>query len=85
RERGVITNRRRHDAAEGGSAELHSAVSQICNLQRVNEYGSALNCEGPAECNSAIQQIKNLRYGRMQFYATAFRLTLAVKHHDGFR
>ena len=46
------------------SAELNSAVSQICNLL----------CFGPhdhlAECNSAIQQIENLRYKKSSRLAT---------------
>src|SRR6185369_6731138 len=45
------------------SAELHSAVSQICNLQRARRFESPRACERLAECNSAIQQIENLRYG----------------------
>ncbi|HEX9046259.1 MAG TPA: hypothetical protein VF988_04475, partial [Verrucomicrobiae bacterium] len=68
REREAITHLQTRGAAEGCSAELYSAVSQICNLRGVAEPGRSAehegppNCERPAECNSAIQQIKNLRY-----------------------
>ena len=48
----------------GRSAELHSAVSQVCNLLGVEVTRAFLKFQRPAECNSAIQQIKNLRYGR---------------------
>ncbi len=45
------------------SADLLSAVSPICNRQRV-ENGNDPRVVGPrAEYNSAIQQITNLRYG----------------------
>src|ERR671922_251741 len=44
------------------SAELHSAVSQICNLRRSPSSEAPGNVERIAECNSAIQQIENLRY-----------------------
>jgi Tfp pilus assembly protein FimT len=51
------------------SAELHSAVSQIFNLQRAATPASRNN-SAAAECHSAIQQIVNLRYGscRRQAY-----------------
>jgi hypothetical protein len=57
------------------SAELHSAVSQICNLQggestqdtqifpRTSTIQSPSPVPRPAECNSAVRQISNLRYG----------------------
>jgi len=48
----------------GRSAELHSAVSQVCNLRGVEVTRALLKFQRPAECNSAIQQIENLRYGR---------------------
>jgi hypothetical protein len=44
------------------SAELHSAVSQNCILRGVRNLGSQVTVERPAESNSAIQQITNLRY-----------------------
>ena len=49
-----------------GSAELHSAVSRIFNLHGT-EYSVALR-QGlrSADFKSAIQQIKNLRYGASQ-------------------
>ena len=46
------------------SAELHSAVSQVCNLLGVEVTRAFLKFQRPAECNSAIQQIEDLRYGR---------------------
>ena len=50
--------------ARSRSAELHSAVSQICNLRRVGRGKSVGLLRHLAECNSAIQQIENLRYSR---------------------
>jgi hypothetical protein len=44
------------------SAELHSAASQIFNLPRVIKFQHAQKNSRPAEFNSAIQQIENLRY-----------------------
>src|SRR6266487_2611798 len=44
------------------SAELHSAVSQICNLRRSRNPKAVGKIARLAECNSAIQQIENLRY-----------------------
>jgi DNA-binding beta-propeller fold protein YncE len=44
------------------SAELHSAVSQNCILRPPRTPGIAGEFARPAECNSAIQQIGNLRY-----------------------
>jgi len=44
------------------SAELHSAVSQNCILQRFGLIESeGIVCRA-ADCKSAIQQIENLRY-----------------------
>ena len=52
--------RRRQDTTRRSrnrsSAELYSAVSRICNPLRFLPAGRL------AECNSAIQQIENLRY-----------------------
>ena len=42
-------------------ADLQSAVSQICNLPGAPASGAPEANEKPAECNSAIQQIANLR------------------------
>ena len=42
--------------ANGCSAELHSAVSRICNPLPGAAFGQ------PADCKSAIRQVKNLRY-----------------------
>jgi hypothetical protein len=49
-------------ARQDRSAELYSAVSQICNLRLVASKQVAGVVERFAECNSAIQQINNLRY-----------------------
>ena len=46
-----------------GSAELYSAVSQICNLRGGRKFPRLLTWLRSAECNPAIQQIENLRYG----------------------
>src|SRR5262249_34346575 len=44
------------------SADFQSAVSPISNRPRVNPCKSR-RCWHAAECNSALQQIENLRYG----------------------
>ena len=44
------------------SADLQSAVSRIFNPQRARSFGSVGRKLRPAECNSAIQMIANLRY-----------------------
>jgi hypothetical protein len=51
-------------AVSGRVAQLHSAVSQVCHPQT---RGKELPPKWPslAECNSAIQQITNLRYQKM--------------------
>ena len=49
--------------AHARSAELHSAVSQNCILRPVRRFHGLTNNERSADCKSAIQQIKNLRYG----------------------
>ena len=46
------------------SAELHSAVSQVCNLRGVEVTRAFLKFQRPADCKSAIQQVANLRYSR---------------------
>ena len=45
-----------------GSAELHSAVPQNCILREAQSLDPVENVERPAECNSAAQQSKTLRY-----------------------
>jgi hypothetical protein len=44
------------------SADFQFAVSRIFNPQTVAVYLPLSNLSHPAECNSAIRQIKNLRY-----------------------
>jgi len=61
------------------SAELHSAVSQVCNLLGVEVTRALLKFQSPAECNSAIQQIKFLHY------FTSPRHTLLQRHSSGSR
>jgi hypothetical protein len=51
---------RQHSSAR--SAGLHPAVSRIWNPQSARQHGEFHNFARSAECNSAIQQIKNLRY-----------------------
>ncbi|MGO8931114.1 MAG: alpha/beta hydrolase family protein [Limisphaerales bacterium] len=46
------------------SADFQSAVSQICNLPSAPPSGATGADEKPAECNSAIRQIANLRYAK---------------------
>ena len=46
----------------GRSADLQSAVSQNCNRQDPGHGLARLPGPRCAECNSAIQQIANLRY-----------------------
>jgi len=49
-------------AGQRCSAELHSAVSRICNPRRLEKIGSRRVAGRFAGCNPAIRQIKNLRY-----------------------
>ena len=44
------------------SAELHSAVSRICNPQPAEHTRVTGKCAQPAARNPALQQIQNLRY-----------------------
>jgi len=44
------------------SAEFHSAVSQIFNLQRSRKIGNPRKIGRPAGCKPAIQQSETLRY-----------------------
>src|ERR1035437_1564616 len=57
----LITTRRSRNRR---SEELYSAVSRICNLLPFLPAGRL------AECNSAIQQIENLRYEKSSRAAT---------------
>jgi hypothetical protein len=59
------------------SAELHSAISQICNLQRARRFGNSRVCGRFAECNSAIRQIENLRYDDWRFRPLVYSSDLA--------
>jgi hypothetical protein len=44
------------------SAELHSAVSQICNLRAVGYSKAFWLIQRPADCKSAKRQSATLRY-----------------------
>jgi hypothetical protein len=44
------------------SADFQSAVSPIFNRQALDKSGQPSAIVSSAECNSAIQQISNLRY-----------------------
>src|SRR6516225_10306341 len=50
------------------SADLQSAVSPICNRQTPESARELWNFGALAECNSAIQQIANLRYDTRRTY-----------------
>ena len=54
------------------SADLQSAVSPICNRQIVQLLERAGVFKASAECNSAIQQIANLRYEARKLPAWGF-------------
>src|SRR6266511_225009 len=68
RKRGLFGYRMKHKknmavtVARRRSAELHSAVSQICNLRRARGSNPPRQAERFAEYNSAIRQMENLRY-----------------------
>ena len=50
-----------------GIRYLHAvrvAGAQSCNLRAVEVTRALLKFQRPAECNSAIQQVANLRYSR---------------------
>ena len=49
-------------ARRGRSAELHSAVPQVCNLRSAGTKSTPPVSQRPTDCKSAIQQIENLRY-----------------------
>jgi hypothetical protein len=46
------------------SADLQSAVSPIFNRQGLAEFRRIRSSRRAAECNSAVQQIENLRYAK---------------------
>src|SRR5438876_4581511 len=50
--------------ADARSADLKSAVSQVCNLRIVGKIGRLGSDRCPADYKSAIRQIENLRYGK---------------------
>src|SRR5437667_2107163 len=50
--------------AEACSADLKSAVSQVCNLRIVGKIGRLGSDRRPADYKSAIRQIENLRYAK---------------------
>lgn len=58
----IETGGRRAAQPHSRSAELNSAVSRICNPQRVRTSDALPAVGQAAEYNSAIQQIENLRY-----------------------
>jgi len=49
--------------ADARSADLKSAVSQVCNLRIVGKIGRLGSDRCSADYKSAIRQIENLRYG----------------------
>jgi len=55
------------------NATMAEPVAQICNLlyrgfsiRKASAFPASPDCPSSAECNSAIQQITNLRYGVMR-------------------
>src|ERR1041385_6370516 len=50
--------------ADARSADLQSAVSQVCNLRIVGKIPSLGSDRRLADYKSAIRQIENLRYGK---------------------
>jgi hypothetical protein len=68
--------------AQARSAELYSDGSQIYNLQRVAQPAAHENLARPAECNSAIQQIANLRYGAGGSRHALLHLQLSGESHS---
>src|SRR2546423_9405086 len=71
------------------SAELHSAVSPICNRLAVRRDPPADPFGPSAEYNSAIQQITNLRYEKSSRRATTWtdtdRLQVCATNGHRFR
>ena len=62
------------------SAELHSAVSQVCNLRGVEVTRALLKFQRLAEYNSAVQQIEDLRYFPSQRHALLQRHSSGAVH-----
>src|SRR2546425_7896929 len=50
--------------ADARSADLKSAVSQVCNLRIVGKIGRLGSDRCSADYKSAIRQVENLRYGK---------------------
>src|SRR5437667_12671002 len=67
----------RRRTARGRSADFQSAVSQNCILLAEHSFQRAENFRRPADCKSAIQQIKNLRYALLRRLPRAIVLLLA--------
>ena len=63
------------ELSEARSADFESAVSQNCILQVEQSFRRAEISIHPADCKSAIQQIKNLRYVLPGCLCFAFLLT----------
>jgi len=61
------------------SAELHSAVSQVCNLRGVEDSNALPSTQSPAEYNSATLRFNNLRY------VVSPRHALLQRHSSGAR
>jgi hypothetical protein len=66
------------------SAELHSAVSRIFNPQRVEKSEVCRVVERSAECNSAMRQIKNLRYVAVPRQALLHCQSTGAAHSPAF-
>ncbi len=62
---GFIVPWRDRDGARVRSADFQSAVSQNCILPSADKFERLGIIQRSAECNSAIQQIENLRYSRI--------------------
>jgi len=59
---GRFNDERKRPLAAAPYAYLSSLAAQICNRQSVHWFERRWVIERSAECNSAIQQITNLRY-----------------------
>ena len=62
------------------SAELHSAVSQVCNLRGVEVTRAFLMFQRPADCKSATRQIEDLRYFASPRHALLHRHSSGTRH-----
>ena len=62
------------------SAELHSAVSQVCNLRAVEVTRAFLMFQRPADCKSATRQIEDLRYFASPRHALLHRHSSGTRH-----